>query len=96
MSSFLEYQIFQQNYRSTRNIVCGCKVKKKLYCMTIYQSDVFLSEQLEWLTGGECLAGMHEVVVTKRTLEAIALAREQNRSLWRVSSTVSTIDSQFM
>lgn len=97
MSSFLEYQIFQQNYRSTRNIGCGCKVKKKkLYCMTIYQSDVFLSEQLEWLTGGECLAGMHEVVVTKRTLDAIALAKEQNRSLWRVSSTVSTIDSQFM
>lgn len=29
MSSFLEYQIFQQNYRSTRNIGCGCKVKKK-------------------------------------------------------------------
>jgi hypothetical protein len=67
-----------------------------LYCTTIYQSDVFLSEQLEWLTGGDCLAGMHEVVVTKRTLEAIALAKEQNRSLWRVSSTVSTIDSQFM
>lgn len=46
--------------------------------------------QLEWLTGGECLAGMHEVVVTKRTLEAIELARQQNRSLWRVSSTVCT------
>ena len=45
--------------------------------------------QLEWLTGGECLAGMHEVVVTKRTLEAIEVARQQNRSLWRVSSTVS-------
>jgi len=34
------------------------------------------------------LAGMHEVVVTKRTLEAIASAKEQNRSLWRVSSTL--------
>lgn len=45
--------------------------------------------QLEWLTGGECLAGMHEVVVTKRTLDAIKLAQQQNHSLWRVSSTVS-------
>jgi hypothetical protein len=45
--------------------------------------------QLEWLTGGECLAGMHEVVVTKRTLEAIEQAQQENRSLWRVSSTVS-------
>jgi hypothetical protein len=51
---------------------------------------------VEWLTGGECLAGMHEVVVTKRTLDAIALAKEQNRSLWRVSSTVSTINSSTM
>lgn len=47
--------------------------------------------QLEWLTGGECLAGMHEVVVTDRTIGAINLARQQNRSLWRVSSTVSTL-----
>lgn len=47
--------------------------------------------QLEWLTGGDCLAGMHEVVVTKRTLDAIELARQQNRSLWRVSSTVRII-----
>ena len=51
---------------------------------------------MEWLTGGECLAGMHEVVVTKRTLEAVALAKEQNRSLWRVSSTVSTLSSHSM
>lgn len=47
--------------------------------------------QLEWLTGGECLAGMHEVVVTNRTLEAIERARQENRSLWRVSSTVSAL-----
>lgn len=45
--------------------------------------------QIEWLTGGDCIAGMHEVVATKRTLDAISLAQEQNRSLWRVSSTVS-------
>lgn len=45
--------------------------------------------QMEWLTAGECQAGMHEVVVTDRTTEAIKLASEQNCSLWRVSSTVS-------
>lgn len=45
-------------------------------------------KELEWLTGGECLAGMHEVVVTDRTVDAIELARQQNRSLWRVSSTL--------
>lgn len=48
-----------------------------------------MNTQLEWLTGGECLAGMHEVVVTNRTLEVIERARQENRSLWRVSSTVS-------
>ena len=69
--------------------------KEKKHCTTPLLG-LFLSAQLEWLTGGECLAGMHEVVVTKRTLEAIALAKEQNRSLWRVSSTVSYIDSHIV
>uniref|UniRef100_A0A6V7QR67 Non-haem dioxygenase N-terminal domain-containing protein n=1 Tax=Ananas comosus var. bracteatus TaxID=296719 RepID=A0A6V7QR67_ANACO len=59
------------------------EVKVPVGCLLIQTG-----KQLEWLTGGECLAGMHEVVVTKRTLEAIDLAREQNRSLWRVSSTL--------
>ncbi|KAH7570665.1 hypothetical protein ACOSP7_018992 [Xanthoceras sorbifolium] len=45
-------------------------------------------KQIEWLTGGECQAGMHEVIVTSRTIEAIKLASAQNRSLWRVSSTL--------
>lgn len=45
--------------------------------------------QLEWMTAGDCKAGMHEVVVTKSTLEAIEAAKKENRSLWRVSSTVS-------
>ncbi|KAK1555876.1 hypothetical protein Q3G72_032649 [Acer saccharum] len=44
-------------------------------------------KQMEWLTAGECQAGMHEVIVTKRTTEAIKQASAQNRSLWRVSST---------
>ncbi|URE12222.1 hypothetical protein MUK42_36998 [Musa troglodytarum] len=44
--------------------------------------------QIEWLTGGKCLAGMHEVTVTNRTLEAIEFAKQQNSSIWRVSSTL--------
>jgi len=39
---------------------------------------------------------MHEVVATKRTLDAINLAQEQNRSLWRVSSTVSEDESMIV
>lgn len=58
-------------------------VKVPVGCLLIQSG-----KQLEWLTGGECLAGMHEVVVTNRTLDAIELARQQNRSLWRVSSTL--------
>ncbi|XP_078443458.1 2-oxoglutarate (2OG) and Fe(II)-dependent oxygenase superfamily protein [Wolffia australiana] len=45
-------------------------------------------KQLEWLTGGECLAGMHEVVVTDRTRSSVEAARAAGRSLWRVSSTL--------
>ncbi|XP_044512101.1 uncharacterized protein LOC123230066 isoform X2 [Mangifera indica] len=45
-------------------------------------------KQIEWLTAEDCLAGMHEVVVTSRTINEIKLASEQNRSLWRVSSTL--------
>eukprot|EP00897_Mesotaenium_endlicherianum_P007660 jgi/Mesen1/6922/ME000358S06248 len=45
-------------------------------------------KQLEWLTGGVCRAGMHEVVVTDSTLAAAEAARRRNGSLWRVSSTV--------
>lgn len=45
--------------------------------------------QLEWLTGGECRAGMHEVVVSSKTLEAVEAAKKAGRSLWRVSSTVN-------
>ncbi|KAL2924744.1 Protein LIM1 [Bienertia sinuspersici] len=58
------------------------EVKVPVGCLLIQTG-----KQIEWLTAGECIAGMHEVVVTKRTLEAIRLASEQNRSLWRVSST---------
>ncbi|CAG8561367.1 21_t:CDS:2 [Paraglomus brasilianum] len=46
-------------------------------------------KQLEWLTGGEILAGYHEVVVTKETLKAVETARvtRPDRPLWRISST---------
>eukprot|EP00898_Chlorokybus_atmophyticus_P006771 jgi/Chlat1/7095/Chrsp57S09122 len=45
-------------------------------------------KQLEWLTGGECQAGMHEVVYADSTAHAVEVARAAGRSLWRVSSTV--------
>ncbi|RZR89492.1 hypothetical protein BHM03_00017228 [Ensete ventricosum] len=57
------------------------------------QARPALHYQIEWLTGGKCLAGMHEVTVTNRTLEAIEFAKQQNRSIWRVSSTVSVLNA---
>ncbi|XP_062000903.1 uncharacterized protein LOC133718111 [Rosa rugosa] len=59
------------------------EVKVPVGCLLIQTG-----KQIEWLTGGDCIAGMHEVVVTDRTTDAIKLAREQNRILWRVSSTL--------
>ncbi|GIL75496.1 hypothetical protein Vretimale_8128 [Volvox reticuliferus] len=47
-------------------------------------------KQLEWLTGGYIMAGMHEVVVTETTLAAVEAARAAGRSTWRISSTVFT------
>ena len=44
-------------------------------------------KQLEYLTGGHVIAGFHEVVVSKGTVEAIDAAKREGRSLWRVSST---------
>lgn len=40
------------------------------------------------MTGGHIIAGFHEVVVTKDTLEAIERRRLKQESLWRVSSTL--------
>lgn len=59
------------------------QVKVPVGCLLIQTG-----KQIEWLTAGECIAGMHEVVVTERTIEATRLASEQGRSLWRVSSTL--------
>ncbi len=52
--------------------------------------------QLEYLTGGECLAGFHEVIYTqdvydqiqKIKLENEGKSEEDKRILWRVSSTL--------
>ena len=46
------------------------------------------SKQLEMLTGGKIFAGFHEVVVDKRTKDAIQKAKIQNKCLWRISSTM--------
>lgn len=59
------------------------EVKVPVGCLLIQTG-----KQIEWLTAGDCIAGMHEVVVTGRTIDVIKLASEQNRSLWRVSSTL--------
>ena len=45
-------------------------------------------KQIEWMTGGHVRAGMHEVVFNKRTGEAVAKAKADGKSLWRISSTV--------
>ncbi|CAF4024577.1 unnamed protein product [Rotaria sp. Silwood2] len=45
-------------------------------------------KQFERLTGGQVLAGFHEVIVSEQTKEAIDEASKVGRSLWRVSSTM--------
>lgn len=52
--------------------------------------------QLEYLTGGECMAGFHEVVYTKEVHEQIQKIKKENegkkeedkKPLWRISSTL--------
>lgn len=45
-------------------------------------------KQIEYLTGGHVIAGFHEVVVTEGTMSVIEKRRAENKSLWRVSSTL--------
>ncbi|GAV85689.1 hypothetical protein CFOL_v3_29123 [Cephalotus follicularis] len=59
------------------------EVKVPVGCLLIQTG-----KQIECLTAGDCMRGMHEVIVTSRTIDAMKLATEQNRSLWRVSSTL--------
>lgn len=44
--------------------------------------------QLEIMTAGHIFAGFHEVIVTEETQAAVAKAKKEGRSLWRVSSTM--------
>jgi isopenicillin N synthase-like dioxygenase len=45
-------------------------------------------KQLEWLTGGYVQAGFHEVVVLEDTVKKMKDMEANNKSLWRVSSTL--------
>lgn len=45
-------------------------------------------KQIEYLTGGEILAGFHEVVISEQTANQIEVRKNENKSLWRVSSTL--------
>lgn len=45
-------------------------------------------QQFERLTGGQVLAGFHEVIVSEQTVVEIEKALQSGRSLWRVSSTM--------
>lgn len=54
------------------------------YGFLLIQSGV----QLEYLTAGCILRGMHEVVVSEETARAAKNARENGTSMWRVSSTL--------
>ena len=44
----------------------------------------------EHITGGYVLAGFHEVIYTEATKAAYLAAKEAERSIWRVSSTMFT------
>ncbi len=52
--------------------------------------------QLEYLTGGECMAGFHEVIYTKEVHDLVEKIKQDNvikpedqkRILWRISSTL--------
>jgi isopenicillin N synthase-like dioxygenase len=54
-------------------------------------------KQIEYLTGGHVLAGFHEVVINDNTLKVIEKKKQDNQSLWRVSSTLfSNINSDLI
>lgn len=45
-------------------------------------------KQLEFLTGGQIVAGFHEVSILPSTLDAIKRQELKSRPLWRISSTL--------
>ena len=46
------------------------------------------SKMLEYMTGGYFYAGYHEVIVSEDTLKFAEKAKQDGKSLWRVSSTL--------
>lgn len=59
------------------------QVKVPKGCLLLQAGKTF-----EHLTGGYVLAGLHEVIYTEQTQEAFEKAKEENNSIWRVSSTL--------
>jgi isopenicillin N synthase-like dioxygenase len=47
-----------------------------------------VGEQLEWLTGGFFYSGFHEVICDENTVKTLENAKKNNKSTWRVSSTL--------
>eukprot|EP00850_Spirogloea_muscicola_P000445 SM000002S05525 [mRNA] locus=s2:598392:600662:+ [translate_table: standard] len=68
--------------------VLTCNKRLALVISRGYGCPLLAPPQLEWLTGGEVLAGWHEVVMTDAGRAAAVAAAAAGRSLWRVSSTV--------
>jgi isopenicillin N synthase-like dioxygenase len=60
-----------------------CRVKVPEGCLLVQAG-----KQFEFLTGGEVMAGFHEVVVNADTLAAVERRKAAGRPLWRISSTV--------
>lgn len=46
------------------------------------------AKQLEWLTGGYIEAGFHEILATSEALDKVEERKQQNKSHWRVGSTL--------
>lgn len=60
-----------------------CSVKIPDGCLLVQ-----CGKQIEYLTGGYCLAGFHEVLVNESTVKVIERKKAAKESLWRVSSTL--------
>ena len=67
----------RQGKRATVDIPHGCLLLQA-------------GKQFEYLTGGQVLAGFHEVIVSEQTIKNIEQAKQTGQSLWRVSSTMFT------
>lgn len=61
------------------------QVKVPNGCLLLQAGKTF-----EHISGGHVLAGFHEVVYTEKTKESMLKAKAEERSTWRVSSTMFT------